>query len=278
MRIRPRPMVPAAMVAVSAFLMFAGPAGADPALHFEGSGTSGGHDFGASADFSVVGSNLVLVLTNTSGQSFSAGDKASDADVLTAVFFDVTGSPTLSDYVAATPTAGSGLIQPLSLPAPTDLRLATTAGGWDYDGSISTGVGQRYGFGTAGLGIFAGGTSNTPNGRPYAYGLIGSGYATGLGNNAKFNAAPLVQNSITFTLGDLPTGFALTSTSISNVRFQYTTALDGFHLTDTIGESPDPPLSPAAVPEPSTLVLALCGAVPLGMIVRRRRSRRPAAG
>jgi len=66
------------------------------------SGTNG--SLAASATFDVVGGNLLVQLTNT-----SSSDVLVPADVLSAVFFDVVGSPTLT-RVSAFIAPGSGVV------------------------------------------------------------------------------------------------------------------------------------------------------------------------
>src|SRR5262245_24236972 len=63
------------------------------------SGSSGSH--AASVDFTIVGGQLQVVLSNT-----SSADAVVPTDVLTAVFFNISGSPSLS-RVSATLAAGS---------------------------------------------------------------------------------------------------------------------------------------------------------------------------
>src|SRR5689334_13966864 len=87
-------------------------------------GSSGG--LSASAAFSVVGSNLQIVLTNT-----SSSDATLPADILTGIFFNVAGSPAL----AAASAISGGTTYSLNPPgAPTIVSGAGTdiGGAWAY--------------------------------------------------------------------------------------------------------------------------------------------------
>jgi hypothetical protein len=87
------------------------------------------------------------------------------------------------------------------------------------------------------------------------YGITSAGDDTGTGNTPVTGENALIKNSVVFTLSGLPVGFD-PSASISNVVFQYGTALDEPHFP--------------GIPEPATLAL-MCGA--LTCLARPRRSR-----
>src|SRR5262249_48582328 len=189
---------------------------------FPGSGSDGlGHTLQAQVIFSLSGSPLVIDLKNT--PTFTTLDPK---DVLTAVYFDIKGKPSLSSPTAVV-APGSVLFKTPSqsiLGNPTSLLLASTPGGWAYKAGSTGGVSQYYGFGTAGLDRFPGGTSSSGNGGPGNYGivqdLIYTSFSGYLKNNKKStDPTPLVKNTVEFTLSGLPAGFQLSD--ISNVRFQY---------------------------------------------------------
>lgn len=248
-------------------LVWAGTGRAD--ITFSGSGSDGlnpANTLQAQVTFSVSGNELVIDLTNTA--TFKTLDPQ---DVLTAVYFDISGKPTLTNPTAVV-GPGSKLFETPSqttLTAPSSLMLASTPGGWDYETGSTGSVSQYYGFGTAGLDRFAGGTSSGGNGGPGNYGIAQnvtytsfSGY---LKNDKKSSdLTPLVSNTIQFTLTGLPTGFNLSS--ISDVRFQYGTS----NSEPSFAGIPQVQLQ-SVVPEPSTLVVAALGA--LGFIGYGLRTR-----
>jgi hypothetical protein len=95
------------------------------------------------------------------------------------------------------------------------------------------------------------------------YGITSAGDNPMTGNQAVTGSNALIHNSVIFTLGSLPVGFNLSS--ISNVRFQYGTALTDISFPGTPG---------TAVPEAPTM--ALIGFGLLGIrLARLRAGRRP---
>jgi hypothetical protein len=218
-------------------------------------GSSG--NLSASVDFSIIGGNLVATLTNT-----STADVLGPSDVLTAVFFDVTGNPTFSRISAMAssvwfaPPGGSG---------------PDVGGEWAYATNLSGAPGgATQGISSAGLNLFSPtdrfGSANlqgpvSVNG--LQYGITSAGDNPMTGNQAVTGSNALIHNSVIFTLGSLPVGFNLSS--ISNVRFQYGTALTDISFPGTPG---------TAVPEAPTM--ALIGFGLLGIrLARLRAGRRP---
>jgi hypothetical protein len=118
------------------------------------------------------------------------------------------------------------------------------------------GISQKYGLGTAGLGIFQGG-----GGQQFNYGII-SGYESNANNAVK--SGTFVKGSASFVLSGLTAGFDLTK--IGNIRFQYGTSLAETSLTPLVQIAPPPK---AKVPEPSTIVAL--STVALGVMKRRRK-------
>ena len=202
---------------------------------------------------------LTIVLTNTSTFDYnsSSGHKAVPSDVLTGIFFDYKGGfgPSLAFTTATTPTITLGS-------NPSNLKLSSTPGGWDFKQGSLSGVTQHYGLGTAGMGIFAGGTSSGGTGNPTNFGIMNSLYSTGDGNPA-VNGTPYAKDSITFKLA--VSAAAFDPNLISNVRFQYGTQLTegdfgggGGHLQ--------------IVPAPAGLILLASGLPVLGLcrLIRRK--------
>ena len=217
------------------------------------SGASG--DLSASAAFSIVGGNLQVVLTNT-----GIVDVTGPASILTAVFFDITGNPTLSS-VSAILTAGSSV--PIG---PTDPG-GVVGGEWGYKSGLAGAPGgAKEGISSVGLSLFGGATFPGTNlVVPGSGALDGPQYGiTSAGDDPSTYAGrytPLIQNSVTFELGSLPTGFALGQ--ISNVSFQYGTASTDTHVGGVI-------------PEPETYAMLLAGLGLMGFVARRRRQKNAA--
>lgn len=212
---------------------------------------------------------LTIQLTNTSAVS-----PAVPADVLTSLFFNFSGAPTLTARKALV-ASGSSVITTSSGGAVSTLYGAGTNVGsqWAFSQApnIAGATGASYGISAAGLGIFGGGDlfcqpgpgcptliAGTAGAAPdgLAFGIVPTAY-TGASNGGVANRS-LIQSSAIFSLkgvsGDL-TGM------ISNVSFQYGTSLS------------EPTLH---VPEPATILVLGFGLVGM-MVIRRRRSLRFAA-
>ena len=222
-------------------------------------GSSG--NLAASVTFDIVGGNLQVVLINT-----STADTNGNGEVLQAVFFDIAGNPTLT-YADADLTAGSGFIHTATLAGSGSDIGAEWAYGRDTGGLGS--LTQVYGLSSAGYGIFGpgdvlggaahpdrGGATTPPDGGDF--GLVSAGWVAAGDANGFINNGPHIQNSATFVL----TGFNGSLSSISNIRFQYGTALT---------ETSIPGVPP--VPEPATWAMMLLGFGGIGMTMRRGRKR-----
>ncbi|MBL8848991.1 MAG: PEP-CTERM sorting domain-containing protein [Planctomycetaceae bacterium] len=176
-------------------------------------------------------------------------------DVLTGLFFDYNGGfgPSLSFTSATTPTMTYGN-------NPTNLKLSATPGGWDFKQSSSSlsGLTQHYGLGTAGFGIFGGGTSSGGSGHPSNFGIVNSLYVNGENNSGIGLTTPYAKDSITFTFA---VSGVFDTSKISNVRFQYGTNLNE-------GSTPGTFLH---APEPASLTLFGFGALGIAGVARRRR-------
>jgi hypothetical protein len=223
----------------------------------------------ASADFSLSGNTLTVVLTNTS--TFDVGVPE---DVLTALYFNPGAGATLTK-VSALLTNGSTVYYD----ADGQPAGGVVGGEWAYKNGISvtvgTGLGAKtYGAGisSVGLGVFGPGdlfpgpdlqSPTSPDG--LQYGLLSAGDDPATGNGGITGSGGLIKNSVTFQF--TVSNFNLSSLG-GSVGFQYGTDLSEPSFN---GEpfDPGPP-----VPEPSTLAIAGLGALGfVGYGIRRRRSK-----
>lgn len=224
------------------------------------SGSSG--TLAATATFTASGSTLIITLTNTSGTMSTV-----PADLLTAIFFDVSGGVTL--------TPGSAFLMGgstvLGCGANCTLPTGGNVGGeWAYNGNIAggSGVTQHYGISSTGVGIFGSGNFGGPNLQGpdsvdgMQYGIGTANYNPAFANGGLEGNAVIV-NGVTFTLTGLPAGFD-PSTAISNIRFQYGTDLCEPSFPG------DPRIPPSEIPEPVTMALTGAGLAGLAFIRRRR--------
>ena len=199
----------------------------------------------AQADFTIVGNDLKIVLTNT-----STADCLVPGDVLCGLFFD--GTPALTP-LSAVVSAGSAVYNNTTMVhgAGDDI-----GGAWAYASGINPAVsGATQGIGAAGFNIFGppnvfpgANADGDPGVDGVAYGLLSAGDNLATGNGG-LNGRDLTKNSTTFMLSGLPQGFDLNN--LKNVSFQYGTSLDETRLV---------------TPEPCS-VLALAGLLAL----RRRK-------
>lgn len=250
----------------------AGSAFATP-ITFTSSGTAAGNPVTASATFSFSGDLLTIVLANTS-PSHSGHDKP--GSTLTGLFFDLTGSPTLSAD-SATVSAGSSIVQGSSC-SPTACTSATTNLDGEFGYNINGADGNSYPSGLGAEGIASSGYLKT--GLPHNIGNFNNGSAgTDLDGQASLDGIdfgivsdnyadpnggltgrPLVQNSVTFVLDNAS---GLSPADISNVSFQYGTSFSEANIPGTPG---------TPVPEPGELGLFVLGLV--GAFFGYRRLRR----
>ena len=203
----------------------------------------------ASATFDTSGNDLIVTLTNT-----SPDDVLVPADILTALFFDITNAVALSKSSAAL-APGS-----IVLFGGTD-PLNVVGGEWAYrTGLVGAPHSSSYGIGSAGFGLFGDADRfpgsnlqgpNAPNG--LQYGITSMGDDPGTGNGPVTGPNALIQNSVIFTFGGLPAGFD-PSSSISNVSFQYGTSLAEPNIE---------------TPEPRTFLLLVMG---LALTIHRRHA------
>ena len=257
-------MLAAAAAAVSAS------ANAAPVL-YTGSGTAAGVPVSASVAFDISGNTLTIVLKNTSP---SNNVQDVPGSTLTGVFFDLTGNPTLVP-VSALIAAGS-LLQTGTCTGTCNASTTNVGGEWGYQATSLPGGADRgissSGYLTTGLagniGNFNNGAAGTNLDNPTSldginFGIISA--AAGFNPNGGLAGDPLIQDTVTLIL----TGVSgLTSDDISDVSFQYGTALTE---TNIPGFDPPPPPHIEAT-EPATLTLLGLSLAGMGFYRNRRRS------
>lgn len=212
---------------------------------FNGSGVNSatGSTLGAKVTFTSLSSGSMQITLQNMGSAAIA-----PSDILSAVFFNVSSSPTF------TPT--SAMIAPGSFlwnaPATYDVgkewALATGSG----PHSTSYGIGSA-GFGYFGAGNFSAGGNPTDG---LNYGIINGKSASA---NSAVQTGILVDDTMKFTL-NVPTNFTLDK--ISNVWFQYGTSLS---------EPSFQGVKQAAVPEPGPVAMLVGGGFAAATLVFRRR-------
>lgn len=178
----------------------------------------------ASADFSVSGGQLTIVLSND-----SMADAGVPTDILTGVYFDIPGSPLSLGKVSVTVASGSAaLVGGTGAAAPTDAG-SVVGGEYGYKGGlVGAPHGAKYGISSSGLGLFGGGDlfpgSNlegpgSPDGIQYGITTKGDNLLTG---NGGITGTGLIKYAVVIVLNNAGN---LNPSSITNVSFQYGTDL-----------------------------------------------------
>lgn len=236
------------LLAVTGLAIAASSAQAAVTFNFSSGGRS------AQAVFDTSGSNLLITLTNTSN-----ADALVPTDILTAVFFNVSGGSISLSPVSAVLNAGSSIVGKAgAVPSPATEPGSVVSSEWAYKGGISGPGSSSYGISSTGIGIFGPGDRfntganlqgpTSPAGLQYGITTAGDDPSTG---NGDYNGNALVKNSVVFTLSGLPSGFNLS-------RITDVTVLYGTSATDPF----------IKVPTPGSI--ALFGA---GLVLSRRRRR-----
>lgn len=231
-------------ITLSALAMLAASGAAHGDMYF--SATQG--NLSASVNFHIVNSNTVeITLTNT-----STADAMVQADILTAVFFDIDPTQTLT-RVSAVLAPGSTVFDGGTDPG------AVVGGEWAYKSGFTSAPGN------AGLGISSSGLDDlfgpgdrfpgsdlqppaSPDGVQYGITSAGDDFATG--NPALTtvdNKNALIKNAVVFTMN------YTSPFTVSNVSFQYGTSLDEPNIV---------------VPAPGAALLGLIGLAAVGRVKR----------
>jgi len=239
-----------AIIVLLALVLWVVPASA---TLFTGTGIGvDGHFLSASADFTVSGGILQVVLTNT-----SRFDVLVPGDVLTGLFFH--SNPSKLTPLSALLAAGSQVFQGAKL---ISVASGNVGGEWAYVAGVGT---SSSGYGIFNFANFHGPELQGPkNGAldGVQYGILSAGDNTATGNK-KILESQLIKNSVTFKLSGA-TGPDFLST-ITNVSFQYGTDLCEPNVTG---------ISFSSVPVPATVWLLGSGLLGLGLSGRRRREKK----
>lgn len=212
----------------------------------------------ASVTFDIVSGQLHVVLDNT-----SASDALVPTDILTAVFFNVAGNPTLSKVSATSlgPTYLNG----------GQVSLAGTAvgGEWAYLNGLNQ-YGANAGISSIGTNIFGPGDRfpgsnlagpDSPNGLQYGLTTAGDNLTT---DNGGLAGNEVTKHSVEFVLGAGLTSAFLND--ISNVTFQYGTSVSEPSVPGGGGGG-----GGGNAPEPASLTLVGVALAAAGFTAKRRR-------
>lgn len=231
------------LIALSAVAVLSASAGAGIVFSGNANNPEVGTNASGSAEFSISGDVLTVVLTNTTAPRTTAQGNA-----LTGVTFDVTGTNPALDLASTAMSAGSLLWTSKTASTAsaningswTDVLGASPLGEF---GAASTGFGGRFNGGSISLG------NSSPN-----YGVVAAGTFDGT-SGVSFGGSqfPFIQSSLTLTFSGA-TGMSLSQ--LANVKVLFGT--DGTGIITT-----------TKVPAPGSVALLAMAGVVAG---RRRRA------
>jgi hypothetical protein len=226
----------------------------------------------ASASFTISGSQLTILLSNTDTASGS-GAPTTPSEVLSGLFFNL-GTSTFTP-VSATLPSGSSIIQTAQCTVPASCVGATNVGGeWSYAaGGGSWLSGTTQGIASSGYlnantsaGNFGGSNLDGPvalNG--IEFGIVPDGWVDYSGNGG-LDGNALTEGAVKFVL-NIPS--TLTEAMIKDVYFTYgTSSTEPYVRGTTTGNT----TSGSTIPEPA--LLSLLGLALIGIGYRARRARR----
>jgi hypothetical protein len=240
------------------------------------SGASSG--LSASAQFTISGNTLTILLTNTDSAPNAVNPGWMPAEILSGLFFNLGGAA----FTPGSATIAPGSIAQISkCNAGACTATTTNVGGeWSYAfGGVSDPdiAGANHGIAAAGYlnaNVSAGNLGGPDLDDPVGlgggnFGVVPASFVDNSGNGGVDND-PLIKGSVTFVL-NIPTG--LSESMLSNVYFTYGTNLNEPSFTTGTTTTTSSGSGSGKVPEPSSVALLGVG---LALAARRLRKRSPA--
>jgi len=234
------------------------------------SNTSNG--LSASASFSISGTTLTILLTNTDSATGTGAPK-DPANTLSGLFFNL-GSSAFVPVSAKLPN-GSSIIQTENCDANPCVGEKNVGGEFSYAyGGANWLAGTNQGIASSGYlnantsaGNFNGLNLDNPNALDgINFGIVPDGWVAGSGNGG-LDSVALIEGAVKFVL-TIPNG--LKESDIKNVYFTYGTAPNEGTLGGTTSGTPSTTTTTTSgVPEPG--MLSLLGVALAGVGVRLRR-------